>query len=325
MGKIKQVVVQKQAPKFIPIQKEEIRTSKVELLLRKIVLAALTMLGIGYVLVNLPIALLISNTISTIPIASQANVGAIAGRLLFLMASIIASILGVLFIFGAVQFYEHSQTKGTVFLGVFLGSFYLLCLGVGSTILLPKTDIGALLLVTAPLLIALSTAMHTSPNTRLRVFGSVLGIAGGVTLAYAVFNVKALDSIFEWGVPFTGPFMSLTVLESFAVILGSIAASVNSLYGYLFEERLFAHASVLLVALVYGLGAFIGSLVLSMSFWNLIWKSPWVGPLQGIPEWVTSTIVFWSASLVLMDIGGILLIIAACVGFVHLAQEFSKL
>lgn len=325
MRKVEQATIQERKPKFTPIQKRETRASKLELLLKKVTLAALTMLGIGYVLVNVPITLLTADTMMNIPIASQANVEAIAGRVLFLMASIIAAILGALFIYGAVQFYEHSQTKGTVFLGVTLGSFYLLCLGVGATLLLPETNLAALLLIAAPILVAVSSATHTSPDTRFRVFGSALGIAGGLALAYAIFNLKTLDLIFNWDIPFTGPFMSLKVLESAAVILGSTAACVNSLFDHLFEERPFAHASVLLVALVYGLGTLIGSLVLSMSFWNLIWKSPWVGPLHGISEWIMSTIVFWSASLVLMDIGGILLITGACLGFMYVAQEFSKL
>jgi hypothetical protein len=35
-------------------------------------------------------------------------------------------------------------------------------------------------------------------------------------------------------------------------------------------------------------------------------------------------IVFWSASLVLMDIGGILMMIAALIGFIFVARELSK-
>lgn len=326
MGKIEQVTIQepKRKPQFKSLQKREVRANVLELLLRKVTLAALTMLGIGYVLVNVPIALLIADAMTNIPIASQANVNALAGRGVFLAASIIAAILGVLVIYGAVQFYEHSKIKGTVFLGMLLGSFYLLCLGVGSTILLSETNVFASLLIISPVLVALSTTMHTSPDTRLKLFGSILGIAGGVTLAYVVFNFKPLNLVFEWNVPFTGPLMSMTVLESMAIILGSTAACVNSLFDHLYEARPFAHATVLLAALVYGLGALIGSLVVSMSFWNLIWKSPWLGPFYGISEWVMSTIVFWSASLVLMDIGGILLIAAACLGFVHVAREFSK-
>lgn len=324
MGKTEQTSIQVQARRFIPAQKKEVKTIKVELLLKKVVLAALTMLGIGYVLVNVPIAILIGNAIAGIPIASQANINAIAGRVLFLMASIIASMLGVLFILGAVQFYERSQTKGTILVGVLLGSFYLLCLGASSTLLLSATNLSALLLIVAPIIISVSAAMHTSSNTRTKQVGSVLGVAGAVVLAFVIFNFKALDQIFGWNIPFTGPFLSLTVLESGAIILGSIANCANTFAQDQFEEHLFNHTSILLVSLVYGLGALIGSLILSMSFWDLIWKSPWLGPFNGISDMIMSTIVFWSASLVLMDIGGLLLIVGACLGFVCVARQFSK-
>lgn len=326
MGKIEQVTIQerKRKSQFKPVQKSETRANVLELLQRKVTLAALTMLGIGYVLVHVPIALLIGDAMTNIPIASQANVNALAGRGVFLAASIIAAILGALVIYAAVQFYEHSQIKGTVFSGVLLGCFYLLCLGVGSTLLLPETNVLASLLIISPVFVALSTTMHTSSDTRLKLLGSFVGIVSGVTLAYVVYNFQSLNLIFDWNVPFTGPFMSMTILESMAIVLGSVAACVNSLLDHLYEARPFAHATTLLVGLVYGLGAFIGSLVVSMSFWNLIWKSPWLGPFYGISEWTMSTIVFWSASLVLMDIGGILLIAAACLGFLHVVREFSK-
>jgi len=325
MGKVEHVLAQEQARAFTAVQTEEAQANSIELFLRKIALAALTMLGIGYVLTNLPMALLIGQSLSTIPIASQANINAIAGRILFLMASIISVLLGGLFIIGAVKFYERDQTRGIVFLGVLLGSFYLLCLGVGSTLLLSETNPTALMLSFAPILVAVSAGTFTSSSTRLRLSGSALGIVGGAILAYAIFNLRILDLVFAWNIPFTGPFMSWTVLESVVVILAPLAAGVNSFSEGRFEEKPLAHVFILLIALVYGVGAFIGPLVLSMSFWNLIWKSPWIGPLQGAPEWIMSTVVFWSASLVLMDIGGILLIAGACLGFIYVAQEFSQL
>jgi hypothetical protein len=65
--------------------------------------------------------------------------------------------------------------------------------------------------------------------------------------------------------------------------------------------------------------------VLSMSFWNLIWQSSWTGLFHGLSDWVANIIVFWSASLVLMDIGGTLLIGVAGLGFVCMARELSRL
>lgn len=324
MGKIEQIAVQEHDTKSKPVQTERTQSSRAEMLLRKIVLAALTMLGIGYVLVNISVAILIANSMTTIAIDSQANISAIAGRAMFLTGSIIAAALGILFIFGAVHFYERSQTKGTVFLGVFMGSFHLLCLGVGATFLLPETSFATWMQIAAPILVAIGAAAHTTPSTRFRIFGSVLGIAGGLALAYAIYNFRMLDLIFAWNLPFSGPFLGFTVLESAAIILGSVAACANSLFDEYFDARPFNHASILLVGLVYGIGLFIGSLVLSMSLWDLIWKSPWTGPLSNISEWVMSMVVFWSASLILLDIAGILLIASACLGFIYVSQEFSQ-
>lgn len=325
MAKIRQVAVQKQVPTPALVQKEGIQASRIESFLRKTVLAALTMLGIGYILTNAPVALLIGHSWSTIPIASQANISAIAARVLILMASIISILLGGLLIFGGVKFYERSQTKGIVLLGVLLGSFYLLSLGVGATFLLSETNLWALMLIVAPILVAVSAASHVAQHRGFRLIGSLLGVFGGVFLAYSIINLNIFDLIFAWKIPFTGPFMSVTILESVIVILSPMAACANSLVGQRLEERPLTHVLTILVALLYGIGAFIGSFVLSMNFWNLVWKSPWTGPFQGISEWTMSAVVFWSASLVLMDIGGILLIIGACLGFIYVAREFSQL
>lgn len=319
------VAVQEQKSKSKLSQIEDFRANGTELLLKKISLAALTMLGIGYILSNIPVGLLIVNSISTIPIASQAAVNAIAGRLLFLMSSMISALLGGLFIYGAVQFYERGETRRIAILGVLLASFQLLCLGVGSTLLLPKIDLPALMLIIGPVIIAASAITCLLPNKKHQLIGASLGVIGGGTLAYAIFNLRIYDLIFAWNLPFTGPFMSLVILESVVVILAPVAALVHTALDKQPRERLLPHSLVLLIALVYGVGAFIGGLVLSMSFWNLIWKAPWLGPLHGVSEWILTTVVFWSASLVLLDIGGILLIIAACLGFVHVSREFSRL
>lgn len=323
MARIRQVSFQEQVRSFTTVRTEETRADRIETFLRKIVLAALTMLGIGYILVNASQALLIGQSLSNIPIESQANINAIAGRVLLLMASLISASLGGLFIFGAVKFYEHEQTQGIILLGVLMGSFYLLCLSTGSAILISETNFTAVTFIVAPILVAISAATYSSSNLRVRSVGSILGIAGSVILAYTIFNFRFLDLVFAWGIPFSGPFMSLTTLESVVVVLASIAACVNSFSNERFDERPLAHVFTLLVAVVYGLGAFIGALVLSLSFWNLIWKSPWMGPLHGISEWILSMIVFWSASLVLLDIGGLLLTVGACLGFVYVARSNS--
>jgi hypothetical protein len=103
-----------------------------------------------------------------------------------------------------------------------------------------------------------------------------------------------------------------------------VAAFINAVVGENIEGKPLAHAAVLTIALVYGVGVLVGSLVLSMSLWDLVWKSPWLGPLNGVPGWVVSTVVFWSASLFLIDIGGIMLVVTACLGFVFVAREFTQ-
>jgi hypothetical protein len=325
MGKHQQVAVQEQKRTSEQVPAHEFRASRLELLFRKMALAAATMIGISYVLVNAPVAMLIGDSILRIPIASQANVMAIAGRVLFLMALTISAFLGVLLIFGAVQFYERGNVRGVAFLGGVLGAFYLLCLGVGSSLLLPEPSPAALALAIAPLFIAASVALYISSSKRWKLLGSATGIVGGIILAYSINNLRALDLVFDWNIPFTGPFLSLTLLESAVVILAPVAAMVHAVFSYNREERPIPHAFALLVSLAYGLGAFIGSIVLSMSFWSLIWQSPGAGPFHGLSDWVANMIVFWSASLVLMDVGGVLLTVVSGLGFVCMARELSKL
>jgi hypothetical protein len=325
MGKRQQIVVQEQRPTSRHVSAREPRVDRLELIFRKMALAAMTLMGIGHVLVNAPVVVLIGDSVLRIPIASQTNVMLIVGRALFLMALTISAFLGVLLIFGAVQFYERGKVKGVAFLGVVLGAFYLLCLGVGSTLLLPEPNPAALALVIAPMFVVAGAVLYISSSRHWRLFGSAAGIVGGVILAYSISNLRALDLVFTLGVPFTGPFLSLVLLESAVVILAPIAAMAHAIFSYNGEERLIPHAFTLLVALVYGLGTFIGSIILSMSFWNSIWQSPWTGPFRSLSDWAANMIVFWSASLVLMDIGGILLTAVACLGFVCISRELSKL
>jgi len=324
MGKRQQTIVQEQKPRFTPLQVEETQASRLERLLRKASLAAMTMIGLGYVLTNAQVAILVGHSILTIPIESQPNISAIAGRMLFVMASSIAVALGLLLIFGAVQFYERGRVKGVAFLGVSLGSFYLLCLGTSSLLLLSEINPAALTLTISPLIVVAAAVLHTSSRPRAKLLGSAVGALGGVILAYAIMNINVLDLIFDWNIPFAGPFMSWPVLESAVVVLAPIAASTHMVFSYAKEELHIPHVFTLLVGFVYGLGAFIGSIVLAMSFWNWIWKSPWTGAFHSLPEWFMNMIVFWSASLVLMDIGGILLMSAAFVGFICVARELSK-
>jgi len=314
-----------ETPRPSVAQRVDTRIVRTEMTIRKLALSAFTMLGIGYVMVNASMMILLGYFWSTIPISSQANIAAISGKLLFLMALAISSILGVVFVLGGVKLYEGKSMGGIAFLGVLLGSFYLLCLGLGSMLLLQGGNPAAFLLLVGPILVMISAATYMVPRSRFKLLGSISGIVGGALLAYALFNVRIFELVFDWGIPITGPFMSLVVVENIVVLLGPVAAFIHAVVGTHREEKPLEQAFILIVALVYGIGAFIGSLVLSMSLWDLVWKSPWVGPLFGLPGWVINTTVFWSASLFLINIGGIALLITSCAGFVFAAKEFSQL
>jgi len=323
MQKAEEIKVE--TPRLSIPQRVETRIVGIELTLRKLVLSALTMLGVGYVIVNIPVMILLGYFWSTIPISSQANIAAISGRILFMMASAVSSSLGIVIVHSGVRFFEGKPTKDKALLGALLASFYLLCLGIGSTLLLPSQNLASFSLLVAPILAMLGAATYMVPNSRFKIAGSISGIVGGILLAYGLFNIQIFQLVFDWEIPFNGPFMSLLALEAIVVILCPAAAFINSIAGAKREQRPLAHASILLVALVYGLGLFVGSLILSMSLWDIVWKSPWAGPLNALPSWVTTLVVFWSASLFLINIGGILLIITTGLGFVFVAREYARL
>jgi hypothetical protein len=309
----------------IPQQEEvQAQMTGVESTLRKLVLSASTMLGMGYFMVNVPLVILLIYFWTAIPISSQANIAAISGRMMFLFASAVFAVLGLVAIYGGVKFFEGDSTKRISFLGVLLAAIYLLCLGIGSTLMLPEGTIEGLLLLVAPVLAVFGAATYMVPQRRFKLAGAVAGIVGGLLLAYSVLSLDIWALIFDWGISFGGPFMAVKALEAITVTLIPVAAFVNAFVGDNIEGKPLAHAAVLTVAFVYGIGVLVGSLVLSMSLWDLVWKSPWVGPLSTMPGLVVSTVVFWSASLFLVDIGGIMLVITACLGFVFVAREFTQ-
>lgn len=301
----------------------EIEIPSMEPYLRKIVLVAFTVLGIGFILVNVPITILLGYSVSQLEISSQQIVTEISGIMLFILASIALMIIGLLLVIGAVKYYERDIMKGVVFLGALLASFYLLLLGVGSMLLTQETNIDALLMLTGSVLVLVSVALYIMPSFPLKIGGASIGVLGGVFLAKVIYNAPILSYAFGWNIPFTGPFMSMVVLESIVVILGPTAALVHSFSSNHSELKPLTHVFLSLIALIYGIGLFIGSLLLSLSFWNWIWKSPWSGPFLNMPNWVLSTVVFWSASLFLIVVGGIMLVVSSFMGFILVAQELS--
>jgi len=296
----------------------------IESALRKLVLAATTLLGVGYVVVNIPIMVLLGHRFSQIPISSAENVGALAGVTLFLMASILLMVLGCFLIVGGLQFYRGSSPQGVMFLGSLLASFYLLCLGVGYMLMVSQVSLGMMLFVVSPVFVMGATAIYMGRSIPFKLVGSVLGVVGGVLLAVAIFHTQTLELVFDWDVPFPGPFMSIAAMEAVAVILGPVTALVYSVLSERKEEPI-AHSFLSIVALVYGVGTFIGSQILAFSFLDLLWKAPWAGPFHGAPQWIFATVAFWSASLFLLMIGGIVLVVCSCMGFIFAAQEFAQL
>jgi hypothetical protein len=299
------------------------RTVSTESLHQKLILIAFTVLGIGFILVNVPVTILLGYSVLQLEIASQQVVSEFSGRVLFMLASIALMILGLLFVIGAIQYYGRNLARGVVFLGTIVASFYLLCLGVGSVLLIQEANLDALLILSGSVLIMVSVVLYMMPSFPFKMCGALIGVLGGVIIARFIYNTSVLDLVFEWGVPFTGPFMSMATLEGIVVILGPIAALANLFSSSQNGEKPLTHGFLSLNALIYGISLFVGSLVLFLSLWNWIWKSPWIGPFHAMQSWILSTIVFWSASLFLLVIGGIILVISSFVGFILFAQEVS--
>ena len=296
----------------------------VEAALRKLVLVAANLLGVGYIVVNIPIVVFLGYQFLEIPIESTQNIGKLAGLTLFLIASILLMILGCFFIIGGLQFYRGSAHEGVVFLGSLLASFYLLCLGMGSLFVVSQLNLSVMLLIISPVVVMGAVATYMGRSIPFKLIGSALGIVGGMLLAVAIFNHQILEPLFGWNVPFPGPFMSVATLEAIVAILGPVTAFVYSILAERREEPV-AHAFLSIVALLYGIGMFISSQVLAFSFLDLLWKAPWVGPFHGVPPWMFAGVAFWSAGLFLLMIGGIIMIVSSCVGFIFTAQEFAQL
>ena len=297
----------------------------VEGALRKLVLAAATLLGVGYVVVDIPIIVLLGYRFYQIPIDSTQHIGELAGTTLFFLASVLLIILGCFFIIGGLQFFRGGAHQGVVFLGNLLVAFYLLCFSLGSMLIDSQLNLGAMLFMISPVLVMGATAIYMGHPVPFKLIGSVLGIVGGILLAIATFNHQIFNPVFEWGVPFPGPFMSIPTLEAITVILAPVTAFVYSILAGRREETV-AHAFLSMVALIYGIGVFIGSQVLAFSFLDLLWKAPYEGEiLFNLPQLFSGTVAFWSASLFLLMIGGLVLIASSCVGFIFTAQEFAEL
>ncbi len=168
-----------------------------------------------------------------------------------------------------------------------------------------------------------SATVYMVPSYRLKFVACLLGIVGGIFLSATTLDGQIFDLVLNWNVPFPGPFMAIAILEGSSIIL----ASITGLVCFVLEngEKPIIHVFLSMVALVYGIGVFVGSLVLSLNFLNLLWKAPWELALHGQPDWVLNTVIFWIASLGMLEIGAIILILSACMGFILATRQFSQL
>ncbi|MFQ5999803.1 MAG: hypothetical protein ACE5J6_03395 [Candidatus Bathyarchaeia archaeon] len=283
-------------------------------------------IGLGYILPSLATVVMLNYFVSQYPIESLGNIYMISGLLLFIIASILLMTVGVIIVIGSLQYFVGRVPREAMFLGILLSSFYLLCLGIGSSLIQQHLSLSLWMMIAGSVLAMASTAVYVAPSPRFKVAGSLIGIVGGVLLAIAIHDSEILGLVFNetrnWNVPFPGPFMSITILEGFALILGSVTALVHSVARS--REKPVTYVFLSIVALVYGIGVFIGPLILSFSFLNLVWKAPWELALHWEPYWVVNTVIFWVASLGMIEIGGIVLILSSCLGFVFAVTQFSR-
>jgi hypothetical protein len=294
-----------------------------ESVLRKMVSVAAVFVGLGYVLPSIATVIMLTYFSSQYPIESVENIHWLSGIIMFIIASILLIAVGVLIVVGGFQYFVGNVSGKIMFFGIMLSLFYLLCLGTASALILQEVNLLTLLLVATAILVMASATVYMVPSFRLKFVACLLGIVGGIFLTTATLNSQILDLVFNWNVPFPGPFMSIAILEGLTIILASITALIYSTMGN--GEKPVIHVFLSMVALVYGIGVFVGSLVLSLNFLNLVWKAPWKLALHGQPDWVLSAVVFWAASLGMLVIGGIVLILSACMGFILATKQFSQL
>ncbi|UCG59010.1 MAG: hypothetical protein JSU70_05775 [Phycisphaerales bacterium] len=299
---------------------ESHKTARSQPFFRKLLVSALLVLGAGYALNSVPAILMFHYRFSQLSLSSFQNVLDMIGILSIMFASVIFIALSVLVVVGAIKYSLGDFSRGVVVVGVFLGSLYLLCLGVGSVLLISDTNWGAILLTTSPMFFMTAIACHVSSSPRAKLVGSLVGLLGGIIFAFAVsplLRVEIFKLVFtEWDVSVPGPFMSMAVVEGPALAIGSLAALFYSTLDKNGENPV-KYVLYPIATLTYGFGIVIGPLVLSLSFLNLLWKAPWLGPLHNAPDLLSNTITFWSASLVILIIGGIMLILASLAGFYH--------
>lgn len=288
---------------------------------RKLVLLTTTVLGIGFILANIALSIILFYQASQFLISSSTQVTLLFGTVLYLVASVVLVILGGFLILGGLYSYRWGAPEGIVSLGVLLGSLYLLFLGIGSILLQPGVE--SMLLILSAVFLMVGAAAYMSTAFDFKLTGSFMTLAGGILLATVLFNYPILrGALAEWDVPFLGPFMSMNFIEGIVMILAPAVVFTDLVVKRRREESS-THLFLPIVTLIYGMSMFIGTLYLTLNLWNILWKSPWLGPLYAAPYWVFITTVFWSVALIILTIAGILLGISSFLVFENMVRAIS--
>jgi len=290
--------------------------------LRKLIFGTTTVLGIGYVLVNIAMLIILSYFLSQMTISSTQIVIEMGRITLYLLASIVMVMLGILILVGGFRYYKGYNPKGTILLGTLLASFYLLCLDLAA-LLLPQINLHVVLLIIGPIIVMVATPCLALRPFLSKLIGSILGTVGAILLAFIILNLQILPPVFaRWNIPFLGPFMSPPIVGATAVILGCVAVI---LYSFVAEYKGGSVKYIVfpIATLVYGIGVFIGPLILAFSLWDLIRKAPWLPPLHNVPGWVVNTTILWSAGFIILAVAGCLLTLSSYMGF-YLAVSASE-
>ncbi len=290
-------------------------------MLRKLVFVTTLVLGSGFVLANIALSVLLVHQILQFSIASSTEVASLLGTILFLVASIILIILGTFLILGGVYFYRWGAPEGIISLGALLGSLYLLLLGIGSTVLNPSIE--SMLLILSAVLFMIGNAAYMSTAFDFKLTGSLMTLVGGILLAAVLLTHSVFGAVFaEWDVPFLGPFMSMSFIEAIIMILTPAAVFTDVVIKKK-KEKSVSQIFFPVIALIYGMGMFIGTLFLALNLWNLLWKAPWLGPLYSVPSWVFAATVFWSVTLIVLAIAGVFLGVSSFLAFSNMAKVLS--
>lgn len=289
--------------------------------LRKLVLVTGVVLGSGFILTNVAMSILLAYQTMQFSVSSSTQITSLFGTLLFLVASIILTILGVFLVVGVIYYYRWGAPEGILSLGILLGSLYLLLLGVGSVLL--HSGIESMLLLLSAIFFMIGSAAYMSTTFDFKFTGSFMILGAGILLATVLLNSPVWETVFaEWDAPFLGPFMSMNIIEAILMIVAPAAVLIDLIVKRR-KEKSTVQIFFPVITLIYGMSMFIGTLFLTLNLWNLLWKAPWLGPLYGVPDWVFGATVFWSVALMILAVGGIFLGVSSFMAFASVTSALS--